>query len=99
MKVTGKTTTMARTTTSVTTAGWKGTAPTPKSEALRKRQIKNFLLTLFISRGVPMLLSGDEVRRTQGGNNNAYCQDNATSWFDWASLGAACGNSFVLRAV
>jgi glycogen operon protein len=55
-------------------------------EALRKRQIKNFLLTLFISRGVPMLLAGDEARRTQGGNNNAYCQNNATSWFDWATL-------------
>jgi len=43
-------------------------------------QIKNFLLTLMISRGVPMLLGGDELRRTQGGNNNAYCQDNETSW-------------------
>jgi isoamylase len=55
-------------------------------EALRKGQIKNFLLTLLISRGVPMLLSGDEFRRTQGGNNNAYCQDNETSWHDWACL-------------
>ena len=55
-------------------------------EALRQRQIKNFLLTLLISRGVPMLLGGDEARRTQGGNNNAYCQDNATSWFDWTDL-------------
>jgi glycogen operon protein len=54
---------------------------------VRKRQIKNFLLTLLISRGVPMLLGGDEVRRTQGGNNNAYCQDNATSWFNWAQVG------------
>ncbi|MHB1592510.1 MAG: glycogen debranching protein GlgX [Sulfuricella sp.] len=52
-------------------------------EALRKGQIKNFLLTLLISRGVPMLLGGDEFRRTQGGNNNAYCQDNETSWHDW----------------
>jgi glycogen operon protein len=66
--------------------GVEGHSSNPEIEALRKRQIKNFLLTLFISRGVPMLLSGDEVRRTQGGNNNAYCQDNATSWFDWASL-------------
>ena len=57
-------------------------------ENLRKRQIKNFLLTLLLSRGVPMLLGGDEVRRTQGGNNNAYCQDNATSWFNWAELEA-----------
>ena len=55
-------------------------------ESLRKRQIKNFLLTLLISRGVPMLLGGDEFRRTQGGNNNAYCQDNETSWHDWGCL-------------
>jgi glycogen operon protein len=55
-------------------------------EALRKGQIKNFLLTLFISRGVPMLLGGDEYRRTQGGNNNAYSQDNETSWHDWSCL-------------
>jgi glycogen operon protein len=55
-------------------------------EALRKSQIKNFLLTLLISRGVPMLLGGDESRRTQGGNNNAYCQDNETSWHDWSCL-------------
>jgi glycogen operon protein len=55
-------------------------------ETLRKRQIKNFLLTLLISRGVPMLLGGDEFRRTQGGNNNAYCQDNETSWVDWNKL-------------
>jgi glycogen operon protein len=66
--------------------GVEGHSVNPEVETLRKRQIKNFLLTLFISRGVPMLLSGDEARRTQGGNNNAYCQDNATSWFDWASL-------------
>jgi glycogen operon protein len=55
-------------------------------ENLRKRQIKNFLLTLLISRGVPMLLGGDEFRRTQRGNNNAYCQDNETSWVDWTYL-------------
>jgi isoamylase len=55
-------------------------------EALRKKQIKNFLLTLLVSRGVPMLLGGDEFRRTQGGNNNAYCQDNTTSWYDWGYL-------------
>jgi glycogen operon protein len=55
-------------------------------ESLRKKQIKNFLLTLFISRGVPMLLGGDEFRRTQGGNNNAYCQDNETSWHNWKFL-------------
>jgi isoamylase len=55
-------------------------------ESVRRRQIKNFLLTLFISRGVPMLLGGDEFRRTQRGNNNAYCQDNETSWYDWHYL-------------
>jgi len=55
-------------------------------DSVRKRQIKNFLLTLLVSRGVPMLLGGDEFRRTQGGNNNAYCQDNETSWIDWTHL-------------
>ena len=55
-------------------------------ESVRKRQIKNFLMTLLVSRGVPMLLGGDEFRRTQGGNNNAYCQDNETSWIDWTQL-------------
>jgi glycogen operon protein len=55
-------------------------------KTLRKRQIKNFLLSLLISRGVPMLLGGDEFRRTQGGNNNAYCQDDETSWYDWRYL-------------
>jgi glycogen operon protein len=50
---------------------------------IRTRQIKNMMATLLLSQGVPMLVSGDEVRRTQSGNNNAYCQDNETSWFDW----------------
>jgi glycogen operon protein len=52
-------------------------------EQLRLRQIKNFFVTLFASRGVPMVLGGDEFRRTQHGNNNAYCQDNEISWYDW----------------
>jgi isoamylase len=52
-------------------------------ERVRLRQIKNFLTSLFLSQGVPMLLAGDECRRTQRGNNNAYCQDNVTSWLDW----------------
>ena len=52
--------------------------------ALREKQKRNFLATLFASQGVPMLLYGDEMGRTQGGNNNAYCQDNAISWMDWA---------------
>ena len=50
---------------------------------IRQRQIKNMMATLLLSQGVPMILSGDECRRTQRGNNNAYCQDNAISWFDW----------------
>jgi glycogen operon protein len=66
--------------------GAEGQAMDAEIEAVRKRQIKNFLLTLLISRGVPMLLGGDEFRRTQGGNNNAYCQDNETSWHDWRCL-------------
>ncbi|TDX31074.1 glycogen operon protein [Modicisalibacter xianhensis] len=60
-------------------------------EMMRERQIKNFLLTLLISRGVPMLLGGDEFRRTQHGNNNAYCQDNETSWHDWHRLETHAG--------
>jgi len=51
---------------------------------LRNRQVKNLLTATLLSLGLPMILMGDEVRRTQQGNNNAYCQDNETSWFDWA---------------
>jgi glycogen operon protein len=54
--------------------------------ALRARQRRNLLTTLLLSQGVPMLLGGDEMGRTQGGNNNAYCQDNEVSWYDWASV-------------
>ena len=59
--------------------------PTKKKEIdqLRQRQIKNMLATLLLSQGVPMIVMGDECRRTQKGNNNAYCQDNDVSWFDW----------------
>ena len=66
--------------------GVEGSTKDAGIESVRKRQIKNFLLTLLVSRGVPMLLGGDEFRRTQGGNNNAYCQDNETSWIDWNNL-------------
>ncbi|MEO8900689.1 MAG: glycogen debranching protein GlgX, partial [Polyangiaceae bacterium] len=66
--------------------GAEGATTDARIELLRKRQIKNFLLTLLVSRGVPMLLGGDEFRRTQGGNNNGYCQDNETSWYDWSGL-------------
>ena len=56
---------------------------------LRERQQRNFLATLFLSQGVPMLSGGDEIARTQRGNNNAYCQDNEISWFAWPPTGAA----------
>jgi isoamylase len=55
-------------------------------EGLRNRQVKNFLAVTLLALGTPMLLMGDEVRRTQRGNNNAYCQDNEISWFDWTLL-------------
>lgn len=55
-------------------------------EKLRKKMIKNFLVYLFTSQGTPLLLMGDEVRKTQLGNNNAYCHDNAMNWFDWSLL-------------
>jgi glycogen operon protein len=63
--------------------GVEGETTDPEIEGLRERQIRNFVTILMLSRGVPMILAGDEIRRTQGGNNNAYNQDNATSWFDW----------------
>jgi isoamylase len=63
--------------------GVAGASDDPKVLALRRRQMRNFLATLFLSQGVPMLLAGDEFARTQGGNNNAYCQDNEISWIDW----------------
>ncbi len=65
--------------------GAEGPTDDPAINALRRRQQRNFLTTMFLSQGVPMLLGGDEMGRTQGGNNNAYCQDNEISWFDWAS--------------
>ena len=66
--------------------GTEGETSDAEIETVRKRQIKNLLLTLFVSRGVPMLLFGDEFRRTQNGNNNAYCQDNESAWVDWTNL-------------
>jgi isoamylase len=68
--------------------GAEGPSDDPEVIALRRRQQRNFLTTLFLSQGVPMLLMGDEVSRTQGGNNNAYCQDNEISWFDWDDVEA-----------
>jgi isoamylase len=64
--------------------GAEGETDDPKILDLRDRQKRNFLVTLMLSQGVPMLLSGDEISRTQGGNNNAYCQDNDISWLDWS---------------
>ena len=64
--------------------GVEGPTDQPIIDALRLRQIKNMLSTLMLSQGVPMLVAGDEFRRTQKGNNNAYCQDNEISWVDWA---------------
>jgi isoamylase len=63
--------------------GAEGPTDDPAVQALRSRQIRNFATLLMLSRGVPMLVAGDEVGRTQRGNNNAYCQDNEISWFDW----------------
>jgi glycogen operon protein len=63
--------------------GVEGPTNDPVIEKLRNRQVKNFLTVTMLSLGVPMIVMGDEVRRTQCGNNNAYCQDNEVSWFDW----------------
>jgi isoamylase len=66
--------------------GVEGPTEDPAVDTLRTRQVKNFFTVMMLSAGMPMILMGDEVRRTQGGNNNAYCQDNETSWFDWTLL-------------
>jgi glycogen operon protein len=66
--------------------GHEGPTEDPEIVGLRRRQARNHLAILLLSQGIPMLLSGDEVLRTQGGNNNAYCQDNALAWFDWDLL-------------
>lgn len=63
--------------------GAEGPSRKKSIRTVRTRQIKNMLATLLLSQGVPMLVSGDEIRRTQKGNNNAYCQDNDVSWFNW----------------
>ena len=65
-------------------SGVEGNTDDPEVVRLRWQQIKNFLTVLFMSQGTPMLLMGDEIRHTQFGNNNAYCQDNELSWFDWS---------------
>jgi isoamylase len=67
--------------------GVEGPTDDPDVLALRDRQVRNMLATLLLSQGVPMLLAGDELGRTQDGNNNAYCQDNELSWVDWERAG------------
>ena len=66
--------------------GFEGPSNDPAIERLRNRQVKNFLTITLLSLGMPMIVMGDEVRRTQQGNNNAYCQDSEISWFDWTQL-------------
>jgi isoamylase len=66
--------------------GAEGPSDDPAIERLRNRQVKNFLTVTLLSIGMPMLLMGDEVRRTQHGNNNAYCHDDEVNWFDWSLL-------------
>ena len=66
--------------------GVEGDTDDPSVNALRSRQQRNFITTLLISQGVPMLLGGDEIGRTQHGNNNGYCQDNELSWYDWQNM-------------
>ena len=71
--------------------GAEGLTDNPDIERLRLRQIKNLLTILFTSQGTPMILMGDEARRTQSGNNNTYCQDNSMTWFDWDLVKANAG--------
>jgi glycogen operon protein len=66
--------------------GVEGPTDDPEILALRGRQQRNMLATILLSQGVPMLLHGDELGRTQGGNNNAYCQDTPISWIDWSAV-------------
>jgi glycogen operon protein len=66
--------------------GFEGPSDDPTIESLRNRQVKNFLTITLLSLGMPMIVMGDEVRQTQQGNNNAYCQDSEISWFDWTQL-------------
>jgi glycogen operon protein len=71
--------------------GAEGPTDNPEILALRERQKRNFLATLIFSQGTPMILAGDEFGRSQQGNNNAYCQDNETTWMDWEGIGAEGG--------
>ncbi len=66
--------------------GVEGETDDPEIVELRKRQVRNFLATMFVSQGVPMICHGDELGRTQQGNNNGYCQDNELTWIDWKNV-------------
>ncbi len=79
-------------------SGVEGPAQDPEIAALRQRQKRNLLATLLFSQGIPMLVAGDELGRTQGGNNNAYCQDNETSWLDWENADRAL-QEFVAKLI
>ena len=80
--------------------GVEGPSGDPAIVGLRERQMRNFLATLLLSQGVPMLLSGDELGRSQNGNNNAYCQDNELNWLDWTpSTAKSARLDFVRRLV
>lgn len=72
-------------------SGVEGPTVDPAVEALRDRQVKNFFTLLLLAAGVPMILMGDEARRTQQGNNNAYCHDSELTWFDWSRLDSHAG--------
>ncbi len=75
--------------------GAEGPTNDPGVQRLRWQQMRNFMATLLMSQGVPMLLAGDEFGRTQGGNNNAYCQDNEISWFDWKQTMSDEGSTLI----
>jgi glycogen operon protein len=77
--------------------GIEGPTDDPAVLALRGRQVRNFLATLLLSQGVPMLLAGDEMGHSQRGNNNAYCQDNETTWIDWRLLECCPGTIRMVR--
>ena len=93
---TARTTATAATTTARGIAASRARRDDPAVNPLRARQMRNMLATLLLSQGTPMLLAGDEFGRTQQGNNNAYCQDNAISWVDWK---LAAGNAAQIRLV
>jgi isoamylase len=71
--------------------GVEGDSDDPNIDSFRNRQVRNFMAILLLSRGVPMFVAGDEIRRSQRGNNNAYCQDNEISWFDWTLVNRHSG--------